>query len=126
MARINLNRVVISNAFVEVFHIVRYGTTKDAKGRTVNTPTTLPDQYGAVAVASPNDLRRLPDYEFQSQVLSIVTNSKVQGVAPGFQPDHIMWRGVEYIVIDVGPYPQYGPGFWQVLCEAYQAVPPAQ
>ena len=114
MARINLNRVVVSSTFSQCFSITRT-TVSVVNGRTVyNTPTIIPDQYGAISVAKPETLERFPDYQVGTDGYTLVTNVRVIQMAPGYAPDHITWLGPDYLVVDVAPYPQYGPGFWQV------------
>lgn len=123
MSRLNLNRVVNSPAFASCFAIVRTTNTKNDKGRTVlGIPLTIPDQYGSIAVATPQDLKRVPDYSTTDGMISVVTSCRVISLAPGYEPDHITWLGVDYLVISVGAYPQYGPGFWQVLAVSAAAV----
>jgi len=115
MARLNLNRVVTSSAFSQCFSIERT-TTSNVNGRTVrNTPTCIPDQYGAISAAGPNALNNFPEFQQATQAFMLVTNVRVINLAEGYTPDLIVWLGVKYRVINVDPYPQYGPGFWQVL-----------
>lgn len=112
--RLNMSRVVRSRHFNDSFDVVKRTTTL-VKGRTVVSPTTITGVKGVVTNASPNDLERLPDVQRMDHHISIVTEYVLQGALAGRQPDLVVWRGNTYQVNSVDPYPQFGPGFYQVL-----------
>ena len=66
-------------------------------------------------MASGADLKRYPELQMLERVLSIVTKTRLQSAVNGAQPDIIIWRGDNYVVKALDPYPQYGQGFYQAI-----------
>lgn len=115
MARLNPGRVINHASMSDNFTVVSQVERTDSDtGRSTFVQTQAPG-VGVVTMASPSDLRRLPDSQTMERVISIVSTSPLQGPTPQRQPDIVIWRGDGYIVQDVQPYPQYGIGFYQVL-----------
>ena len=93
-------------------------------GRGTITPTTVSGLYGVITVASSSDLDRHPELSRTNRTISVVTQYHLQGEVTGRQPDLVTWRGSDYIVKAIDPYPQFGDGFYQALCESTSTVDP--
>jgi hypothetical protein len=126
MARLNVNRAIVSRYFAEQFQVIRRVETVGADGMAVLTPQATVTATGVVNMASPSQLQRIPESEQMQRTLSIVTGMRLTGAAPGLQPDIVVWNGGNYIVQDVQPYVNYGPGFVEVLAGSndYQVPQP--
>jgi len=109
-----MSRVVRCSLFNDSIRVERRSTTT-LKGRTQMTSTLFENVRAVVSVASPTDLDRLGDIQVMGLHLSIVTEFKLHSAVRGFQPDLIEWRDNTFLVKSVEPYPQYGPGFYQVI-----------
>ena len=46
---------------------------------------------------------------------------RLQGVAEGFQPDLVVWKGDSYVVRDVNDYTRLGMGWVEARCESYDS-----
>lgn len=115
MAQLDVSEALTDPLLGDLFVVRRKVETVNSKGRAVLTPTDLPDIFGVITVAHPTDLERLPEEQRMGRHFSIVTRFQLLGPAPGKQPDTVVWLGGEYLVQDVGPYPQYGQGFVQAI-----------
>lgn len=117
--------------WVDYFAVVRRKeTVSEATGRSVLAEVWFPRVFGNVNQASPNDLERLGDFQYQGGAISIVCKFKlydeasnlVDGVVQGYQPDLILWAGSYYIVKTLENYSRYGPGFVQAICVEFTYV----
>ena len=117
-------QVVLDPLLVEKFNIVRRAETVDAHGRTVVTPTTATGNQGVIAMN--NDIETIrnafPEMEFATRVINIVTRKQLLAVVSGYQPDLVVWRGDNYLVRRVSPYPQFGDGFYEAICTSIDFV----
>lgn len=114
MATLDVSDVLLSPEFTDNYSIQRNVETVDIHGRSITTPTTTAS-FGVVTMASGADLKRYPELQMLERVLSIVTKTRLQSAVNGAQPDIIIWRGDNYVVKALDPYPQYGQGFYQAI-----------
>lgn len=114
MATLDVSDVLLCPEFTDNYIIHRSVETISSNGRPVSTITGLPS-FGVVCMASAGDLKRYPELQMLERVLSIVTKTRLQSAVSGAQPDIIQWRGDNYVVKAIDPYPQYGQGFYQVI-----------
>jgi hypothetical protein len=114
MATLDVSDVLLSPEFTDNYSIQRNVETVDIHGRSTTTPTTTAS-FGVVTMANGADLKRYPELQMLERVLSIVTKTRLQSAVNGAQPDIIIWRGDNYVVKALDPYPQYGQGFYQAI-----------
>ena len=118
---------LLEAVFQDNFQVIRRKEQVDQKGRSQITPTSF-NPIGVVCAASPNDLMRLGDYEYQGSALSIVTRFKLRGVAKqqgqNYQPDILIWNNSAYLVVTVEDYARYGSGFIQAIAVSTTYVDP--
>jgi hypothetical protein len=127
MPLLNVSNTVRSPMFADAIVVKRRPEVISSKGvSTVPTVVTTPT-LGVVTAANPNDLMRLEESDRTERTISIVSEFRLQATVKGFKPDIVVWRGDNYVVKDVQPYPQFGPGFVQALAGSidYQDVNPA-
>jgi hypothetical protein len=79
----------------------------------------------ASSSSSPNDLQRVPDYQYMNKAITIYTQCALQGPAPGYQPDEILWHGSQFIVRALDDYSGYGNGWLMVIALSIDHVDPA-
>lgn len=85
-----------------------------------STDDATRNSWAIVTVAGPNDMERLPEAQRSKRCMCFITNDQIVPVARDNQPDLISWpvddpTTASYVVLDVGPYPRYGIGWYQVL-----------
>ena len=114
MATLDVSDVLLCPEFTDNFVIERSVESVSANGRLTPSTTSIPS-FGVVCMANTSDLARHPELQMIERVLSIVTKTRLQSAVSRAQPDIIIWRGDNYVVKAVDPYPQYGQGFYQVL-----------
>jgi hypothetical protein len=117
-------QVVLDPLFAEKFSIIRRAETVNAQGRTVITPVTTINNVGVVTMNEDieNIRNAFPEMEFATRVISVVTRKKLQAAVTGYQPDLVAWRGDNYLVQRVSPYPQFGDGFYEAICTSIDLV----
>jgi hypothetical protein len=111
-------------SFMDDFTVLRRVETINQRGRLVYGEQRF-GATGVVVPTSPNDLQRLPDYQYMNKAISIYTQCQLQGPSPGYQPDEILWHGSQYIVRAVDDYAGYGRGFLMCICLSIDHVDPA-
>lgn len=79
-----------------------------------------------VTQQSPQDLMKTEDGQMIPRRIFLASRFQFIALAPGFQPDEIVWNGVAYTVTESLPYSRYGDGFYEVIAEFRNAIPPLQ
>ena len=111
-------------SFLDTFTIIRRVQIITQFGR-VQTVEKRFTGIGVVVATSPNDLQRVPEMQYMNKSITIYTEWKLQGPAPGMQPDEIIWHGSQYLVRSLDDYSGYGRGFITVICLSIDSVDPA-
>ena len=114
--------VVASSPFLaDRFHITKMAETVGDNGRASLTPSSSP-AHGIVTQAGPRDLELLPEARRSGAAIMVVTRSQIRDVTPGAAPDVITWRGTDYYVQKVWPYPQFGQGWYKALATSQNII----
>ncbi len=121
MAYLDVSEALTDPMLSDLFNVIRRPETI-VKGRSTVNPVTIPNVSGVVAAAHGNDLDRLDDNQRMGRNLTIVTRFRLRGPTPGYQPDLIVWKGDQYLVKLVDPYPQYGAGFVQAIVGSVDSI----
>ncbi len=122
MPLINPGVVAMSPYLADFFYITRRQQVTGTNGR-ISIVSEAPQlAYGIADVAGPNDLKRLPEGQHAGNVMCFISQTKIQGPTPGYQPDIISWAGTDYLVIDTQPYPRLGVGFYQSLASSQNMI----
>ena len=119
--------------FTDTFTVNRRVESLSLKGRSTLTSQLFPNVIGVVTAVSPSDLDRADGYQAMTRSISVVTQFRLRGEVVNEQPDIIIWRGDNYVVKHIDPYPQFGQGFYQVEATsmdrvdvAFNPTPPGQ
>lgn len=122
MALLDVSEILTDPDLVDLFNVRRRSETVDIHGRSTVSETMFPQIAGVVTAISPNDLDRREDYQSMSRSISVVCRFRLHGETEGNQPDIVVWRGDNFIVKHVDPYPQFGRGFIQAECSSMDRV----
>lgn len=113
----------------DTFGRIRRLEMRDAHGRSQVAQTTTANLTGVVSMYQDiEDIRNeFPEVQYATRVISVVTNSNFQAAVKdvqgnNYQPDLIVWRGDNYVVLRVSPYPQFGIGWHQVVAMSVDKV----
>lgn len=110
MPSLDVNVVLTDPDLADGFSVRRNAETLDDYGRTVKTPTVIAGQMGIVTWDTGETVRR-EDGQLSPASIEIVTPFSLRDESRGFQPDVVLWRGGEYLVIKSEPYRHFGGGF---------------
>ena len=121
MAFLNVSSVLLDPDFCDSLVCRRRQQAMSATGRAIMEEMLLPFS-GVVTAISPSDLDRQEDYSIMSRSISVVTKFRAQGETVGYQPDVLVWRGNNFVVKHVDPYPQFGEGFYQIEARSQDKV----
>ena len=113
MAQLDVSEALTDPAFNSAFVVLRRTETVDDDGKSVVSLLQLPAQ-GVVSGGPDDSLIQDPDDEHQERSLAIVTRFPLRGVAPGYKPDQVLFRGNTYEVVKLDDYGAFGSGFVQV------------
>lgn len=107
----------------ERFAVLRRQEAVSSHGRSVLTPANH-SAIGAVTPTGDNSLVREQAYTSQANSIRVVTQFRLRGAGKDgqgrlFQPDLVFWNNTYYIVQSVNDYSQYGAGFIEAECTAF-------
>lgn len=122
MPMIDVSELLTDVDFADKFDVLRRAEVISVLGVSQVTTTTLKNQIGVVTAGSPNRLERLDTVDYMPRIINVVTRVQLRGPAAGGKPDVVVWRGDNYVVSQIEPYPQFGRGFVQARCESMDAV----
>lgn len=127
MPLLNPGIVATSPFLSDTFYRTRMTQTITEKGRAEPTPSSVKCR-GIVTQAGGEDLRRFPDLQAADVVISVITNTQLQGPSPTTAPDIITWAGGDYLVSKCLPYPRFGIGWFKVLATSQNPInlPPSK
>ena len=122
MALLDVSEILTDPDFADKFNVRRRSETVDTHGRSTVAEQLFSQVVGVVTAISPSDLDRREDYQAMTRSISIVCQFRLRGETDGGQPDIVVWRGNNYIVKHIDPYPQFGRGFIQAECSSMDRV----
>lgn len=118
MPSLDLSDAYLEPSFLDTITVVRRAQNNDTNGR-VQTTNAYFSTYANIDAASPDQLERLPEQEYQGKTLSIVTKFRLRGASAqgtqSYQPDIILYEGDSYVVSLIDDYSRYGPGWIQAI-----------
>jgi hypothetical protein len=110
------------------FSVQRRTETVGTNGRSTLAVQTFNNLVGVIDMFSDRELirDRFPEMQYATNVITVICRFALQTEVTGDQPDIVVWRGDNYVVKKVSPYPQFGAGFYQGVCASVDAtdVPP--
>jgi hypothetical protein len=118
MALLDVTQILTDPDLTDRFSVRRRAESVDSTGFAVETEEFIPNLIGVIVSISPSDLDRQADYQTMSRSITVVSKFALRGEVTGFQPDLVVWRGNNYLVKHIDPYPQFGPGFFQAECSS--------
>lgn len=120
---IEVPEIVNDPDFAQEFNIARSSGTW-TNGKFVVASTANIDGYGTITVATPRDLEMVPPGDvvhgamvFHSQQPIYATRNGANG--PGFS-DILTWHNLQWRVLTVGPYSDYG--YYRAIATRLSAV----
>jgi hypothetical protein len=121
MAFTNATRAIRNPRFRNPFVVERRAETVGDDGF-VSTSTRKYPTNGVITAGGGGDLERGQDEQHMPKVLSVVTQFRLQGPAPGFQPDIIEFRGSRFVIVQLDDETQWGSGWVQAICHSIKHV----
>lgn len=117
MALLDISAVLQDPELTDLVTVRRRLEAVDNFGRPGLTETVFPNVVAVVTSSNPNDLNRQdPDLESASRTISVITKFRMRGQVKDYLPDVVVWRGNNFVVAYIDLYPQFGNGFYQVIC----------
>lgn len=102
--------------------VIRRSAKPGLDGFDVIVPTYFRNIVATVCMADQNALEMGSDESHQNKALSIIARFPLRGVAPGMQPDIVLWRGNHYKVVAVDDYSEWGPGYVRAVAHSIAAA----
>jgi hypothetical protein len=109
MPTLDVSDIPTCAEFGDRFDVIRRPEAISQSGRSVVSQVTA-TAYGTIYPTGDNSLQRQADYELGRKTLTCVTPYRLQQVAPGYQPDLVLYRGNQYVVSGIEDFSQYGAG----------------
>ena len=119
--------MLLDPEFTDRFAVVQRIQSVDANGTVSTSDKILHNVIGVVLPTTPTELKRYKDKEFGQRTLKVITRYRLNSAAVAVagqqrQPDHILHQGDRFIVVDLKPFTQYGPGWVLALVTSVDSV----
>jgi hypothetical protein len=118
MPLLNVSDVLLDPDFATRVTVIRRQEIIDEHGRSQLKETAYHNVIGVQTRDHPNDLERHDDFEVMTSTISFITKFPLHGQVPGYQPDVIILNGNHFLVRHLDPYPKFGEGFYEAICES--------
>lgn len=103
------------------FKVRRSAETVGLNGRVAKTPQLFEGLRGIVTPQEPSTLQRRDDSQMVSHTIMVQCEFALRDASFGFQPDTVIWNGIEYLVVQAIPYQRIA-GYTQALCTSTRAT----
>ena len=117
MALIDVSDLLLDADFTDSILVKRQSQSIDDNGRLVTTDEIF-NVVCVVTPASPNELDRGEEFDVATRSINVVSKFRLIGESKGFKADIVTWRGNDYVVKTFEPFPQFGQGFYQTVCDS--------
>lgn len=115
MAQLDISDALLEPSFQDTLLIHRRTETVTGGGISeLSTQVLL--GLGVVTPTGDNSMTREDAYTKGARAIEIFTRFRLQGPAPGFQPDVIEWRGNQYVVKVLDDLTNFAQGFVKAEC----------
>lgn len=127
MPMLDVTEVLFDPDFADMFDVLRQSEVVDDSGRAQIGKTRFPNVIGVVTPTAPDTLQRRDDGQMMPRAVSVVTQFRLRGPSPGFQPDQIVYDNVTFTVTEIVSLTRFGEGFVEAIALSMNALngPPA-
>lgn len=133
MPFLDVSEIVSDPDFADDFWLKRRSQAIDpTTGRAYEVVQVFKDLVGTVTMENPADLMRRDDSDSQPRLIFIAAEFEFRGISKEgeqqYKGDIVVWPpegeagSTEYTVLKSYPYPRYGSGFYEAVCESMNAV----
>jgi hypothetical protein len=113
MATLDVTEILDDPMLTDTFTVRRRSLAVGENGRAgEGPPTEFPGVVGSIQYESASETRKEEGGQFSPRNLKIWTRFHLYKASDGYAPDHILWNGELYEILDVQSYANYGPGFY--------------
>lgn len=121
MPDLDVTEILSDPDLADIFDVIRRSEVIGANGRpTLGSVKT----EGVVGVVTPGDsgkLTRADDSAMSSNLITISTSFRLRAAGLGFQPDLVVYDGIQYTVTAVKRWQRFGAGWVKALAESENA-----
>lgn len=124
MPLLDVSDIVLDPDFAEQLTIYRRTQNIDAFGisRPISTLVS-PAPYGVVLAQDASPLARKEDFQDLEKMIEVHTrfrlrSASVDSMGVAYQPDFVVWKGNEFLVVAVYDFSNFGVGFIRALCNS--------
>lgn len=118
MPLLNVAEVLTDPDFALRLKVIRRKEIIDEHGRSQVEETVYHNVVGVQTRDHPNDLERQTDFEVTTSTISFITKFPLHVQVPGYKPDVVVLNGNHFLVRHLDPYPRFGEGFYEAVCES--------
>jgi hypothetical protein len=117
MPLIDTSELLTDPDFVETVQVIRRAETISDQGR-VSTQNVSYDVIASVQPQTDQPMIRGPDQQNLPQLIQVISQWRLRGIAPGYQPDLVVWNGTTFVVNKVFNWSHFGLGFVMAECSS--------
>jgi hypothetical protein len=117
MPDLDVADVLLDPDFCEQITVIRRVQAVSTSGAAFASNTQNLIITGVVTIGSMLALKRASDYELANNVITVHSQTRLQGPTANGYPDIVVWKGNKYVVKRQSDWSHYGQGFTAAECE---------
>jgi hypothetical protein len=122
MPLIDVDDILTDPDFVEPITVLRRAQQISNTGRVSTLNQTFAGILACVQPQSDQPMIRGPEQQSLPGLISVHTLFRIRGIAPGYQPDIVIWNGTQFVVNKVYNWSQYGRGYVMAECSSMDST----
>lgn len=124
MPLLDVSDIILDPDFADAITVYRQAVSTDTYGDVIRTETATPNVVAVITPDKWSTLQRQAEGSNVSEVVTVITQFRLQASMDGYDADEIVWNGKRYVVIAVGDCSRYGAGFVEASASIKGMTPP--
>lgn len=123
MALLDVSEVIDDPMFLDTFTVIRRSLEVGDDGR-AGSPNEFqfPDVVGSVQYEPDSRTNKDESGQFSPRNLKVFTRFQLYKASASYAPDHIIWNGEVFEILDVQSYANYGQGFYVGVAKSIEVM----
>lgn len=110
----DVSDVLLDPDWSQEFSVSRATETVGSDGRTVSSNATF-TASGVIHPATAEQLERVPEADRSSEIIAVLTPTRLTPGSDAYLPDVVTWKGKPYRVVNISDWSDFGAGFVEAL-----------
>lgn len=123
MAQLDVTEILDDPMLTDTFTVVRRSLAVGEDGRAMSPGgMQVPDVVGSVQYEPDSRTNKDEAGQYSAKNLKIFTRFHLYKASENYAPDHIIWNGELFEILDVQSYANYGQGFYIGIAKSIKVM----